>query len=312
MLTKNQEDLLQRMKRDMDLSTPSFYRPSEFFWNKIVEDFENNRFKKEGIGDVQAQSYNSLFAFLSGYKSMLTEHENIDFEILLWLFYNLLKTRDKHGLLDKTVPLVSSGNPHLDTDLVVGRPSHLEKKILTWDYLFSMDSILRIVDNYPEVLTEDATICEVGAGWGRLCYYFTQVNNRLKYHIFDIPHVLLISHEYLRRSVTHTNVFGYEKSFHSSNEPGIRFHTSNALEGIKGKVFDLFINQASFQEMLEEQVVGYFERIDALSKRFYSFQRYECLDMEYSKYPIYPNWEKKYDADCCFDPMWFEQFFVVN
>lgn len=300
------------MKSDMERSALEFYKPSKFFWDKIVNDFENNRFKNEGIGDIQAQSYNSLFAFLSGHKSPLTGHENIDFEICLWTFYNLLKTRDKHGLLDKTTPLVSVGNPHLDTDLVIGRPAHLEKKILTWDYLFSMDSILRIVDHYPEVLTEDATICEVGAGWGRLSYYFTQVNNRLKYHIFDIPHVLLISHEYLRKSITHTKVFGYEESHHLTDEPGIRFHTSNALERIEGRVFDLFINQASFQEMLEEQVIGYFERIDSLSKRFYSFQRYECLDMEYKKYPVYKNWEKKYDADCCFDPLWFEQFFVIK
>ena len=310
MLTKRQEDLLQTMKSDMEKSKLEFYKPSKFFWERIVNDFENNRFKNEGIGDIQAQSYNSLFAFLSGHKSSLTGHNNIDFEICLWTFYSLLKTRDKHGLLDKTTALTSPGNPYLDTDLVVGRPSNLEKKILTWDYVFSMDTILRIVDHYPEVLTDDATICEVGAGWGRLSYYFTQVNNRLRYHIFDIPHVLLISHEYLARSTNHTKVFSYEDSSYT-NEPGIRFHTPNALEGIDGRVFDLFINQASFQEMLQEQVVGYFERINSLSKRFYSFQRYECLDMEYSKYPIYKNWKRLYDADCCFDPLWFEQFFVI-
>lgn len=313
MLTNNQSALLSRMKTDLQKATNSFYKPSDFFWKRIVDDFENRRFKNEGIGEIQSQSYNALFAFLSGHKSMLTGHANIDFEISLWTFYTLLKSRDKHGLLDKTEALIATdGSLYLDTDRVVGRPSHLEKKKLTWDYLFSMDTILRIVDHYPQVLTDELNICEVGAGWGRLSYYFTQVNNKLRYHIFDIPHVLLISHEYLARSTKHTRVFTYDESSVADGEAGIKFFTSNKLEGLEGKTFDLFINQASFQEMTLEQVTGYFERIDTLSKKFYSFQRYECLDMEYSKYPVYKNWEKVYDTDCCFDPLWFEQFFVIK
>ena len=304
--------LLDKMKTDMERTSKTFYKPSSFFWKRLVDDFENKRFKKEGIGEIQSQSYNSLFAFLSGHKSMLTGHANIDFEICLWTFYNLLKTRDKYGLLDKTEALIAVGNPYLDTDLVVGRPSNLERKKLTWDYLFSMDTILRIVEHYPQILTDAIDVCEVGAGWGRLSYYFTQINSKLRYHIFDIPHVLLISHEYLARSAKHTKVFTYDESKISEGEPGIRFFTSNMLEGLNGKIFDLFINQASFQEMTLEQVTGYFERIDTLSKRFYSFQRYECLEMEYKKYPIYQNWKKTYDADCCFDPLWFEQFFIIN
>jgi putative sugar O-methyltransferase len=313
MLTKEQTHLLERMKNDLGRAKNSFYKPSDFFWKRIVDDFERRRFRNEGIGEIQSQSYNTLFAFLSGHKSSLTGHDNIDFEICLWTLYMLLKSRDKHGLLDKTEALIATdGSLYLDTDRVLGRPNHLEKKRLTWDYLFSMDTVLRIVEHYPEILTEELSICEVGAGWGRLSYYFTQVNNKLRYHIFDIPHVLLISHEYLARSTKHIKVFSYDTSNVSNNEPGIRFFTSNRLEDLDGKTFDLFINQASFQEMTLDQVVGYFERINTLSKRFYSFQRYECLDMEYKRYPIYTNWTKTYDADCCFDPLWFEQFFVIN
>lgn len=313
MLTQAQSDLLKRMKSDLESSKNEFYKPSEFFWKILVSDFENNLFKKEGIGEVQSQGYNALFAFLSGHKSMLTGHDNIDFEICLWTLYTLLKSRDKYGLLNKTEPLIAKkGNPYLDTDRVVGRPSNLEKKKLTWDYLFSMDTIIRIAEQYPEVITEELDICEVGAGWGRLAYYFTQINNKLRYHIFDIPQVLIISHEYLAKSTNHARIFSYEDSKIKDGEAGIKFFTTNRLEDLSEKTFDLFINQASFQEMKLEQVIGYFERIDTLSKRFYSFQRYECLDMEYSKYPIYENWIKTYDADCCFDPLWFEQFFIIN
>lgn len=312
MLTAQQSKLLQRMKSDLEKANKSFYKPSDFFWKILVDDFENERFRKEGIGEIQSQSYNSLFAFLSGLESKLTGHNNIDFEICLWTFYNLLKTRDKHGLLEKTEALTAAGNPYLDTDRVVGRPPHLERKKLTWDYLFSMDTILRIVDQYPEIITEELDICEVGAGWGRLAYYFTQVNNKLRYHIFDIPQVLLISHEYLSRSIKHARVFSYDDSRIKDGEPGIKFFTTNKLEHLNGKIFDLFINQASFQEMNLEQIEGYFERINELSNRFYSFQRYECLQMNYSLYPIYENWEKTYDSDCAFDPLWFEQFFIIG
>jgi len=312
-LTNNQSIILNKMKKDLHQSKSSFYKPSDFFWKKIVEEFENVRFKEEGIGEIQSQSYNGLFAFLSGHKSLLTGHDNVDFEICLWTFYNLLKTRDKHRLLDKTNALIASdGGLYLDTDRVIGRPSNLEKKLLTWDYLLSMDTILRISEHYPEILTEELDICEVGAGWGRLGYYFTQINNKLRYHIFDIPHVLLISHEYLGVSTRHTRVFSYYDSKIGDGEAGIKFFTPNKLEHLNGKIFDLFINQGSFQEMTLEQVTGYFERIDALSNRFYSFQRYKDLEMEYSKYPLYNNWVKLYDEDCCFNPLWFEQFFIIE
>lgn len=315
MLTIEQSELLNRMKLDLESVScnKAFYKPSEVIWKQTCDDFEHNRFNNEGIGDVQLQSYNSAFASILNLNSTFVPGVKLSYDVAMWSLYNILKMRDVNKILDRTNVLISGGSrEHIDPELVVGRPIHMDRRKLTWDYLFSMDTILRIVEQYPEVMYGDVDICELGAGWGRLAYYFTQVNPNIRYHIFDIPQVLIISHEYLKKSIRHTRVFSYNESRINEGESGIRFFTSNKLEDVNKKSFDLFINQASFQEMSYEQVSGYFERINFTSKRFYTFQRYNDLVMNYNKYPIYNNWVKKYDNDCIFDPLWFEQFYIIN
>jgi hypothetical protein len=60
------------------------------------------------------------------------------------------------------------------------------------------------------------------------------------------------------------------------------------------------------------QVTNYYKKINQLSDNFYNQQRYKDLDMEYNKYPLYNNWEKVFDKDINFHPLWFEQYFKIS
>ncbi len=69
---------------------------------------------------------------------------------------------------------------------MAGRPDHREKKNLTWDYLITLDTIINIAEMYPQIVTDPCVIVDLGAGWGRIGYVLTQINDNISYHILDI------------------------------------------------------------------------------------------------------------------------------
>lgn len=303
MLSEYQKNILDSMNLDLNKTKEMFYFPSDVLW-KELSDLFLSKLNTEGIMEVQSQSYNTLFSLIHGYG-------NYNFECSLFLYYNYLKCIDKYGILDKTQSL-GTDKPNLQANAIVipGRPTYKQNKLLTWDYLISIDTILKISEYIPEILTDPLTICELGAGWGRIAYYLTQINNKISYNIFDIPNVLIISHEYLRRVTKHISANEYRIGLSDfSILKGINFYTTNYLEFCDKKCFDIFINVASFQEMTLEQIAKYFEKIDYLSKYLYTQQKYEFGQMGYDKYPVFKHWIKFFDDDVTFHPLWFHQLF---
>ena len=299
--------ILEQMILDVEESEISFYKASDVLWDELSKKFQKI-IRSNGIKNVQAQDeFNHLFSYVLPYGNLQTE-------IPMWLYYNFLKKNDTFGILEKTSTLLSE-KYDFDASNTIGRTTK-EDKVLNWDYLISIDTIQTLASINPSILTDSLKICEIGAGWGRVGYYLTQVNKNISYHIFDIPHVLYVSHEYLRNCVEHIAVYDYEESkkFLKSQDskPGIFFHTPHFLENLERKTFDLTINIASFQEMNYDQVNSYFGKINDLSKMLYTQQRYSDLNMNYEKYPRLENWEKVLDKDVNFHPLWFEQFFVIE
>lgn len=315
MLSDEQKNTLDLMISDAADNKIEEYSASAVLWASLSEGL-NNYLNTVGIQNIQNQNcYNDSFSYIFSLSLELKS------QIALWLYYNLLKSRDRFGILDKT-EILASNNIDIDftPSTINGRPDKVGDKLINWDYLISLDTIITIAEKYPDIVTEPITVCEVGAGWGRVAYYLTQINNKISYNIFDIPHILLISSEYLRNSTNHTKVFTYQETSKNClysksqllNNPGITFSLPNKLEYFEKKSFDLFINIASFQEMNIKQIEKYFERVNSLSSYFYTQQRYKDLEMDYTKYPNYNNWTKLLDKDINFHPLWFEQFYKVN
>jgi len=301
-------DVLSKMISDVEKSSIEFYKPSSTCWEGLSK-FVDREIMTKGIHNVQSQDrLNSLFSYV-------LDLGNLKSEIPLWLYYNYLKTKDTYGVLELTSALPSV-NKDFKPSSVKGRPVENNEKLLNWDYLISIDTIQTIAEINPSILKDSLNICEIGAGWGRVGYYLTQVNKNLSYNIFDIPHTLYIAHEYLKKEVKHTQVYDYEESKDLLTKkiikPGILFYTPHFLEHFENKSFDLVINIASFQEMNYGQVSGYFNKINDLSNMLYTQQRYSDLDMNYKKYPQYMNWDKVLDKDVNFHPLWFEQAYIIK
>ena len=305
MVTMN---ILSNMISDVEESLIEFYKPSSTCWvglSKMV----NRTIMSEGINNVQSQDkLNSMFSYV-------LDLGNLKSEIPLWVYYTYLKSKDTYGILESTSALPSN-SLDFSASSIKGRPVKNDEKLLNWDYLISIDTIQTIAEINPSILKDPLNICEIGAGWGRVGYYLTQVNKNLSYNIFDIPHTLYVAHEYLKKEVKHTQVYDYEESkdllSKKSIKPGILFYTPHFLEHFENKSFDLAINIASFQEMNYDQVSGYFNKINDLSKMLYTQQRYSDLDMNYEKYPQYANWNKVLDKDVNFHPLWFEQAYIIE
>lgn len=299
---------LSKMIFDVQQSPIEFYKPSSTCWDELSR-IVNRTIMIEGIDNVQSQDkLNSMFSYV-------LDLGNLRSEIPLWVYYTYLKSKDTYGILELTNALPSDSRD-FNASSIKGRPVKNGEKLLNWDYLISIDTIQTIAEINPSILKDSLNICEIGAGWGRVGYYLTQINKNLSYNIFDIPHVLYVSHEYLTKTVKHTQVYNYEESKNllrkKSVKPGIFFYTPHFLERFEKKSFDLVINIASFQEMNQGQVNGYFNKINELSKMLYSQQRYSDLDMNYEKYPQYSNWDKILDKDVNFHPLWFEQAFIIK
>lgn len=300
--------VLQKMISDVEKSPINFYKPSATLWKELSKMIDHT-VMEEGINNVQSQhQLNSMFSYV-------LELGNLKSEIPLWVYYTYLKSKDTYGILELTSALPSN-KLDFSASSIKGRPVKNNDKLLNWDYLISIDTIQTIAEVNPSILKDTLNICEIGAGWGRVGYYLTQVNKNISYNIFDIPHTLYVCHEYLKKEVKHTRVYDYQESKDLLSEkifkPGISFYTPHFLELFESKSFDLVINIASFQEMNYDQVSGYFNKINDLSNMFYTQQRYSDLVMNYQKYPQYANWNKLFDRDINFHPLWFEQMYIIE
>ena len=106
-------------------------------------------------------------------------------------------------------------------------------------------------------------VIELGAGIGSLASIFLKLKKNIKYLIIDIPPTLFFSEYYLRN--LGFKVFGYKdlkmKKNLNLNEIFNHFQVCCIppwkLELLKDYKSDLFINEASFQEMEKDQSLNY-------------------------------------------------------
>jgi len=314
MISEKQKQTLEIMKSNLT-SAKDFYKPSDVLWKMYSNDFEW-RLMNEGINDVQSQEFNKTFSLFSPFTAKLHY-----FHSSMWLLYNNIKKRDKFSLLEKTEALLTGdANLYFNPSSIIGRQESKAPKNLTWDYLISLDTILNIAEEFPEIISEPCVIGEIGAGWGRIGYFLLQINKKISYNIFDIPHTLLISQEFLRDRVSSNNIFDYETNNKIEkfdkllllNEPGIRFNLSCDIEKYANKSIDVFLSVATFQEMSFDQVNSYFDVIDKKGNYLYIQQRYKDLVMQHSLYPCKDNWNVMFDRDVTFHPLWFEKMFKIQ
>jgi putative sugar O-methyltransferase len=120
---------------------------------------------------------------------------------------------------------------------------------------------------------ERRLVWEIGAGWGGFPYQFKTLCPNVTYLISDLPELFLFSATYLMTLFPQAKVrfWGEEPArelFAKWRDYDFVFVPNTALEELAPERVDLAINMVSFQEMTDEQVLGYISRAHALGSPF--------------------------------------------
>jgi putative sugar O-methyltransferase len=302
-LSKRQLECFEEIKRNNRDSKHPFI-PTGIVWDKISMLFEK-RLHIDGLGIIEDQKINHWF---SAFKPT---HKKYYF-YALWMLYERLKERDKYDILARTVASATEKN---------GIAVEINGKLLSWDYLISVESIISMADFDPDILTKPNVILDLGAGWGRMGYLLKSLNPLITYIISDIPVSLMVSQHYLPTVLPHEKVFNYQdnkkiqKFTHNyfGNTNGLHFLGSQDLSRFDAKSIDFFINIASFQEMTQDQVDCYFSIINRITRKaVYLQQRYMGDEVSRQSYPYDQKWKKIFDRDIIFAPKYFESLYEIG
>lgn len=169
-----------------------------------------------------------------------------------FLFFHQIQIKDSTFFSNYAkIGATSLGNP-----ITLAGPS---EDAINLDHFFSIEEFTFINANLSFDRIDH--VLEIGAGFGRTAQALIKlVENIKEYTIIDIPEVLSLSLGYLKKVLT--------------KEEFSKLNFVNALSLLKDRhdfrPIDLVINIDSFQEMPEETIRYYFERIINNSRFFYS------------------------------------------
>lgn len=290
------------------------FKATDLVWTNLSRIFRD-RLAKEGVARVD--SFNSSFASYPRkdirYRRFATHLGDPSglYDRACELYYNRLKARDAHGVLSKT-DLSRAG---IDS----GMATDVGGKLVTWDYLLSVDEVITLVELEPRLLTDTLTIVDLGAGWGRVGSVLAQLNPQLAYVVVDIPESLFIAQEHLPLHLPDVPVHPYSKNRtiarfdRDTLVPGIRFCGTQDLDRFADASVDVFINLFSFQEMTMQQTAEYFDIVDRVAKGGLLFTQQRLVGdvMTRENYPYLPGWSKLFDRPTIFSPTYFEAAFRI-
>lgn len=307
-LNHREMELLETM-RDANKCSCSPFRSSDI-WTHLGKRFDD-LFWWEGIGDVEASTINNYFSSPHPGDRKLLRYA-------CWMYYQLLKDRDKHRLLSKIPATVNPAS---------GLSFQFDGQLVSWDQLISIDTLYSIAEASPSVLSEPVVVLDLGAGWGRMGYVLKKANPLCTYVICDLPEALLVSSTYLPRLLPSEKVHAFceTRTGHIDERllrgGGLVFLGTQDITRLPDKAIDVFINVASFQEMTPVQVNEYFEVIDKKVKgvffcqqlrsaQTHSFQLGEIAALE--QYPFRSAWERRYLRNSTFSDLYFETAQIIS
>jgi putative sugar O-methyltransferase len=150
---------------------------------------------------------------------------------------------------------------------------------------------------------ERLVVAELGAGYGRLAYVFSEMTDS-RYVIFDIPPALGVAHWYLSTLFPGKRVFRFRRFNRFSDirdeldQSDIAFFTPDQLALFPDRYFDLFLSISSLHEMRFEQIDHYLAEMARLSSRFVYLKQYygyvnpiDGLFIERGAYSLPADWE---------------------
>lgn len=283
-------DRYERARRDL-WANDAVFRPTKQ-WRVISSMF---RVMLRGFG---LKDFKSTFGrFLAAYEPYNPRY----FEALHHVYLSALQQRDVWGLLEKLEEPDLGQN---DTVVVRGRR-------VSMDLLQSIDELYRLVEVAGWSRDQRVTICEIGAGYGRLAHVVLSAMPNARYLVFDLPESLLLAQYYLTSLHPRSQALLYPESAPASAEETKRrwaearvaFGLPHQLRSLEPGSVDAVVNIYSFMEMAPAQVAAYFDLIERLDPEllFIKQHKHEVNLLEDSLltskgYPIRPTWKLLHDG----------------
>jgi|ERR1700733_858955 len=162
------------------------------------------------------------------------------YAICVGLLWQLAETADAVGCLDLDEP--AFGHP---------MPVTLHGRLISQDQALTSFELNRMAEFIP--LAKVRRVLEIGAGYGRLAYFFHKVFPQAQYVVADIAPALAVSQNYLAATLGESNVERFNPS--PTFSAPFSFILPAQLKDVPDGFFDLVINVNSMDEM-PPQIVG--------------------------------------------------------
>lgn len=235
------------------------------------------------------------------------------YKTFIAMYAEILQRYDRLNLL-ATIREPMVGNPF------IVRHRGLE---LSQDLCNSVHEFYSVMGPDPDQ-SRQMSICELGAGYGRLAYLFLMTLPGASYCIVDIPPALYLSQRYLTMLFPETPIFRFRpftrfedvrEEFEASR---IRFLATPQIELLPSKIFDCFVNISSLHEMTVAQVKNYFYHMDRLCRGQVYTKQWRvsrakvngCVFRE-NEYPVPASWRPVYHRKHAIQRMFFEALYKV-
>jgi putative sugar O-methyltransferase len=329
-------------------AAPEVYRPTEF-WREYVElhlqqlgsdgfdEFKrtvNRNYFQFQLGDprhpltrrmwshwLRSPSLAPLRASYAngfGYPPIERRRDELDrwlYPRYIALLFDFVSERDTRGLLE------GLEEPALGHPICIDLRGHRVSE----DLCNSVMEFTAVADAVPVDALEEATVVELGSGYGRLAWLYLNAVPTLRYVLVDIPPALAIAEQYLATLLPDRRIFGFRR-FSDEQEVAdelttadIVFLTPNQLDLLPSLRADLFINVSSLHEMTPVQIDHYFDLIErhTAGGLFYTKQWLRSVNaaddvvIERSQYPVRDAWEAAFDRIHPVNPLFFEALYKL-
>jgi putative sugar O-methyltransferase len=230
---------------------------------------------------------------------------------MLWIYAS---HHDPEGILKELQePLI--GNPF---------KVYYKGRLISQELAYTAMEYYSVREHFKPDHQQPITVGEIGAGGGRVAYFYLSTFPNARYFIVDIPPTLYISQYYLSSVFSKKRIFkarrfkDYGEVRDEIEQSDIVFLLPHQIEMLPDKSFDLFMNISSFQEMRMDTISAYLKNIDRLSKGFfYSKQWNESVNdsdqikIKQKDYPIPSHWREMYVRGCRTQTSFFESLYQI-
>jgi putative sugar O-methyltransferase len=229
------------------------------------------------------------------------------FVAMLWEY---VRHRDRLGLLDRLA------EPELGAPILVRHRGRL----ISQDLANSAMEFYSIDEAAP--LRPEATVIELGGGYGRLGWLMLSVVPGLRYVAVDIPPALALAQEYLTTVFPGVPAYRFRRGRPDPDEirrARMAFLTPNQFDSLPPMGADAFVNISSLHEMRLDQISRYLELVDRHTRGVFYLKQWRAwtnpddgVSIGESDYPIPSNWKKLYARQHPVQTHFFEAAYEVG